>query len=512
MRAAGVVRRALKLVAVALAGFAVLAVVAVAYLRTQVTVRGPVLHAIAGLGGAQPSDAALGRLRLAPGFSAAIHAQGLGPARVLRFTASGDLLVSVTRHGKVLLLERDADGDGRADGVRTLLQGLDRPHGIDLADGWLYVAETGAVRRVRFDAAARVVSGAPDTVAALPAGGMHFTRTLRVGPDGALYVSAGSSCNVCIETDARATLLRVDPDTGEVRRYAEGLRNTVGFDWQPGTGALYGVDNGRDLLGDDYPPDELNHLVDGGFYGWPFWHADNRPDPEYGDHPAAAGRRPMAPAYAFGAHVAALSINFFAPDRAPPGFENAALVGQHGSWNRSELAGYRVSSLHWAADGRITERDFMVGFARDGQVSGRPVDVLPGPDGAVYVSDDYAGAVYRVAWDPDNAAPGPVFEPPRAPAAAAVPASAAMPAADRLSAAQRTDPRLAQGAALFDRHACASCHAPGAASVPLARLGARYSAAQLAALLQSPPASMPAPPLDAAERTALVAYLRAAFP
>ena len=147
MRTAGVVRRALKLIAVALAGFAVLALVAVAYLRTQVTVRGPVLHAIAGLGGAQPSDAALGSLRLAPGFSAAIHAQGLGPARVLRFTASGDLLVSITRHGKVLLLERDADGDGRADGVRTLLQGLDRPHGIDLADGWLYVAETGAVRR-----------------------------------------------------------------------------------------------------------------------------------------------------------------------------------------------------------------------------------------------------------------------------------------------------------------------------------------------------------------------------
>ncbi|GAB4354195.1 MAG: sorbosone dehydrogenase family protein [Immundisolibacter sp.] len=413
MRAAGIVRRALRLGVVVSAGFAALAVVAVGYLRTEVTVRDPVPHAVAGLGAAPSSDAVLGRLHLAPGFRATVYAQRLGPARVLRFTAGGDLLVSITRQGRVLLLERDADGDGRADGVRTLLNGLDRPHGIDVAGGWLYVAETGAVRRVRFDAAARAVGGELHTVATLPAGGMHFTRTLRVGPDGALYVSVGSSCNVCVETDARAALLRVDPTSGEVRRYAEGLRNTVGFDWQPGTGDLYGVDNGRDLLGDDYPPDELNRLVEGGFYGWPFWHADNRPDPEYGDHPAAAGRRPRAPAYAFGAHVAALSINFFPPDRSPPGFENAALVGQHGSWNRSELAGYRVSSLHWAADGRITERDFMVGFATDGQVSGRPVDALPGPDGAVYVSDDYAGAVYRVTWDAREAAPGPVFEPPR---------------------------------------------------------------------------------------------------
>jgi mono/diheme cytochrome c family protein len=154
----------------------------------------------------------------------------------------------------------------------------------------------------------------------------------------------------------------------------------------------------------------------------------------------------------------------------------------------------------------------MVGFARDGSVSGRPVDALPGPDGAVYVSDDYAGAVYRVAWDPAHAAPGPVFEPVVEPPQAPATTPAAVPAADRLSAAQRTHPLLAQGAALFDRHACASCHAPGASSVPLARLGARYSAVQLAALLQSPPASMPAPPLDEAERTALVAYLRAAFP
>ena len=482
--------------------------------KSRVTVRGPVLHAIAGIGGAQPTPERLSALRLAPGFTPSVYAEGLGPVRVLRFTGTGDLLVSVTRAGKILLVKRDADGDGRADGVRTLLDGLDRPHGIDLADGWLYFAETGAVRRVRFDAAAGAVSSVPQPVAVLAGGGMHFTRTLRVGPDRALYVSSGSSCNVCIETTARAAMLRVDPQTGVVTPYAGGLRNTVGFDWQPGSGALYGVDNGRDLLGDDVPPDELNRIVAGGFYGWPFWHGDNVPDPTYGSHAAAIGREPIAPAYAFGAHVAALSINFFAPDHAPPGFERAALVGQHGSWNRSTLSGYRVSSLHWAADGTISERDFVVGFVQAGTVTGRPVDALPGPDGAVYVSDDYAGAIYRVAWDPARAAPGPLFLPPHA--ARLRPSGRQLQdpvaARSRLDPAQRSDSVLARGAVLFDRHACASCHRAGAPGMELAGLGARYSAAALVALLETPPASMPVPPLDGSGRAALVAYLQAAFP
>lgn len=507
-------RRVLKIVAGTVGVLALLLALGLWYLTSQVTVRGPVLHAIAGIGGAKATPENLAGLRLAPSFTLAVYARDLGPARVLRFTPTGDLLVSVTRAGKVLLLERDADGDGSADGVCTLLEGLDRPHGIDLADGWLYVAETGAVRRVRFDAAARTINGPLEQIAALAGGGMHFTRTLRVGPDGALYVTAGSSCNVCIETTPRAAMLRVDPATGAVTPYAEGLRNTVGFDWQPGTGDLYSVDNGRDLLGDDYPPDELNRIVAGGFYGWPFWHADNVPDREFGSHPAAAGRQPIAPAYAFGAHVAALSINFFAPDRAPPGFERAALVGQHGSWNRSELSGYRVSSLHWAADGGITERDFLAGFAEGGTVTGRPVDALPGPDGAVYVSDDYAGAVYRITWDPARAAPGAPFTPPRA-SGVAVPAVDRAPAPsalDRLSASQRADATLARGAELFDRLACASCHRPGAPGMVLNTLGARYVQAGLVALLEAPPASMPAPAIDDADRAALAAYLQAAWP
>lgn len=484
------------------------------YASTRVTIRGPALHAIAGVGGTQPAAQRLAGLQLAPGFTLSVYAQDLGRPRVLRFTPAGDLLVSGTREGRILLLERDADGDGQADGVRTLLEGLDRPHGLDLADGWLYFAETGAVRRVRFDAAARAIQGAPETVAALTGGGMHFTRTLRVGPDGALYVTAGSSCNVCIEKDPRAAMLRIEPDGGAVEVYAEGLRNTVGFDWQPGSGALYGVDNGRDLQGDDFPPDELNRIVRGGFYGWPFWHGDNVPDPQWGDHPAAARREPIPPAYAFGAHVAALSVNFFDPARAPRGFEQAAVVGQHGSWNRSVLSGYRVSSLHWEADGRIVERDFAVGFVQDGEVIGRPVDALPGPDGAVYASDDYAGAVYRIAWDAERAAPGPVFVPPRAPG----PHQAAVQAVDtpadpltRLTDAQRGEPRLVRGAELYQVHDCANCHGRPGGARPLEGVGSRLGEAEIAALLAAPPASMPAPPVNEEARAALAAYVAAAF-
>jgi glucose/arabinose dehydrogenase len=510
-------RRMLRIAGWTLAVLGVLLAGLAWYASTRITIRGPALHAIAGVGGTQPDAQRLAGVRVPPGFTLGVYAQGLGRVRVLRFTPAGDLLVSATREGKVLLLERDADGDGRADGVRTLLEGLDRPHGLDLAGGWLYVAETGAVRRVRFDAGARALRGELETVATIPGGGMHFTRTLRVGPDGALYVTAGSSCNVCIEKDPRATMLRIEPERGMTEIYADGLRNTVGFDWQPGTGALYGVDNGRDLLGDDFPPDELNRIERGGFYGWPFWHGDNVPDPQWGDDAAAVGRKPIPPAYGFGAHVAALSVNFFDPDRAPPGFENAALVGQHGSWNRSVLSGYRVSSLHWEADGRIVERDFAVGFVQDGKVSGRPVDALPGPDGAAYVSDDYAGAVYRIAWDPERAAPGPVFAPPRAPGPNQAAVRTAPDGDDplvRLDEAQRREPLLVRGAELYHVHGCATCHTPGqtGSAQPLAGAGARLTQAQIEALLETPPASMPAPPVNAEGRAALAAYLRAAFP
>jgi glucose/arabinose dehydrogenase len=238
----------------------------------------------------------------------------------------------------------------------------------------------------------------------IPPGGNHWTRTIRFGPDGWLYMNVGSSCNVCREEDPqrRAAMLRFRPDGSDEQTFATGLRNTVGFDWQPGTGDLYGTDNGRDLLGDDFPPCELNRIVQGGFYGFPVANGDRVPDPDFGEGQGDRIAASIPPAHAFGAHTAPLGMRFVRGERVPPDYRGAALVALHGSWNRTEKSGYKVVSLHWAEDGTIDERDFLVGFEQDEDVIGRPADVVEGPDGAFYVSDDYAGVIWRVAWQGES--------------------------------------------------------------------------------------------------------------
>ncbi len=341
------------------------------------------------------------RVKVPEGFSIGIFAQGIANARFMRFTSAGDLLVSSPRESTVFLLERDTNGDGRADGMRPLLQDLDSPHGLDFHGGWLYVAETGAVRRVRYNALSRTTQGELETIVSdLPTGG-HWTRTVRFGPDGWMYVSIGSSCNVCIEDDKRrAAIVRYRPDgTGE-ELYATGLRNSVGFDWQPQTGALFATDNGRDHLGDDLPPCELNRVDRGGFYGWPYAHGDRVPDPKFGAGHEDRIRASTSPVHGFVAHSSPLGITFYRGSAFPSRYRGAAFVAQHGSWNRSRKSGYRVVLLEWdKTTGKIQESDFVQGFELKEDVVGRPVDVAVGPDGALYISDDYAGAVYRVSYD-----------------------------------------------------------------------------------------------------------------
>ncbi len=369
-------------------------------LPERYAVNAPLRQLIFGLGiDAPPEWAFNSRIRAADGFSVTLYAADLPHARLLRFTPAGDLLVSTPVSGRIVLLERDADGDGHPDGRRDLLEGLDRPHGLDLHEGWLYVAETGAVGRVRFDPETRRTSGAFErVVSGLPPGGNHWSRTLRFGPDGWMYVSIGSSCNVCEEKDPRrAAIVRYRPDGSDEEIFATGLRNAVGFDWRPATGELFATDNGRDLLGDEFPPCELNRIVQGGFYGWPSMNGDNVADPDFGANPPERSRGAIPPEHGFRAHNAPLGIAFVRGDLAPPSYRGVALVALHGSWNRTEKDGYKVVSVHWEPDGRIVERDFLVGFEIEGDVIGRPVDVAEGPDGAFYVSDDYAGAIYRVA-------------------------------------------------------------------------------------------------------------------
>ena len=340
------------------------------------------------------------RISLPEGFRLNIFADDLAGARMLEVTDRGDLLVSQPAAGTVVLLMRDDDADGRTDGRVELISGLDRPHGLDTHDGRLYVAEADAVGSIRFDSHARTTAGAyRHIVTGLPRGGNHWSRSVRIGPDNGIYVSVGSSCNVCIENDPRrGAILRFNRDGSGSEIFASGLRNTVGFDWRPGTGLLYGVDNGRDLLGDDFPPCELNVIERGGFYGWPFANGDKVPDPDLGAGRETEIRESVAPVHGFAAHTAPLGMSFVQGNRLPGNYRGALLVALHGSWNRSERQGYEVVSLHFREDGGILQRKFASGFEIDEDVIGRPVDVAEGGNGEIYISDDYSGRVYRVIY------------------------------------------------------------------------------------------------------------------
>ena len=340
------------------------------------------------------------RIILPQGFHINVFAEDLPGARMLEVTDSGDVLVSLPASGRVVLLQRDDADNGKSDGQIDLVSNLDRPHGLDIHEGWLFIAEADALGRIKFDSNNRTTAGDYERIVTeLPRGGNHWSRSVRIGPDGLIYVSVGSSCNVCIENDPRrAAILRFNLDGSGAEIFASGLRNTVGFDWRPDTGLLYGVDNGRDLLGDDFPPCELNIIERNGFYGWPYANGDRVPDPDLGDGRTAEIRGSIAPVHGFAAHTAPLGMTFLRNSGLPENYRQTLLVALHGSWNRSERQGYEVLSLHFRKDGGIVERKFASGFEIDEDVIGRPVDVAQGINGEIFISDDYTGMVYRVVY------------------------------------------------------------------------------------------------------------------
>lgn len=459
-------------------------------------VKGPILDFLTGKQIKAPSEATREqRFRLPEGFHIGLYAEGVNNARMMRMTGTGDLLVSSMRPGEVILLHRDDNGDSAADGRTVLLSGLDLPHGLALRDGYLYVAETGRIIRVPFDQAARTVGAIEVIFDGLPPGGNHRTRTIDFGPDGLLYVTVGSTCNVCIEDHPyRAAMVRMQPDGSDASLYATGLRNTVGFDWQPGTGRLYGTDNGRDLLGDDIPHCEINLIEEGQFYGWPFTFDDRVVDPDFGAGRETEIANSRVMVHGLGAHVAPLGIKFLSGTGLPEPYAGQALVALHGSWNRSELSGYKVVALEFGDDG-VSEMDFLTGFEHEGDVIGRPVDIEQGSDGSIYISDDYAGAIYRVTYGGARA-------------------SAVIPSKKETIELDTTSllPFAEVGEELFNQNACAVCHdpaeAPEGVQVKILKdLSARYQLDSLEALLNAPPSPMPRADLTDGERRALAAYL-----
>lgn len=447
------------------------------------------------------------RIRLPNGFYITTYAAGISGARMLRFTQNGDLLVSAPRQGKVVLVERGSTPAYSA-GQRTVLDDLTNPHGLALHEDWLYVAEETAIFRIRFDAASGKVNGSREYIARLPPDGRHWTRTIGIGPDDRLYVSVGSSCNVCIEEDLqRAAMTRYRLDGSDEQLYATGLRNTVGFAWHSASGELYATDNGRDLLGDDFPPCELNRIVEGGFYGWPYANGNRVPDPDYGAGNEAQIAASLPPVHGFGAHTAPLGITFYAANSFPERYRGAAFVAQHGSWNRSQKSGYKVVALFFDANDTVREEEFAGGFEVDDKVSVRPVDVAVGPDGALYVSDDYTGSIYRIGY---GSAPSPLAKRQEdAPTAPPVDPLAALSIQEREAA-------VARGKLLWERNSCASCHVAAADSAtqtivrPLKQLAGRYDVDSLARFLKTPQPPMPALPFSDDQRRDLAIYLLSA--
>jgi glucose/arabinose dehydrogenase len=345
-----------------------------------------------------PTDPA-GAVRLPPGFRIDVFARDLEHARALAVDPGGTLVVSVPRFGRVLALP-DEDGDGRAEPPLPVIEGLELPHGLAFHAGWLYVAETGRVIRVRYDRHARRAVGSPEVVVAdLPPRGAHWTRAIAFGPDGRLYVSVGSSCNVCQERDGRRGAISsyAADGTGE-HRFATGLRNAAGLAFRPGTGELWATVNGRDWLGDDRPAELVTRVVRGGFYGWPYCVFEGEravPDPELGSPERCTSV--ARPSLTYQAGSTPRGLAFYTGTQFPAEYRQNLFVALHGSWNRSAPTGYKVIRIRFDGDHPRAE-DFATGWLAGRTGWGRPADVAVGADGCLFVSDDVAGAVYRIRW------------------------------------------------------------------------------------------------------------------
>jgi glucose/arabinose dehydrogenase len=344
------------------------------------------------------SGQSLSQIKLPPGFSIELVAR-VPSARAMTWGDRGTLFVGSSAGSVYALTFAPPNAGGEAT-VHTIASGLGDPGGVAFRGGALYVSSVNRI--LRFDDIERRLQSPPQPVVVtdkLPSDAHHGRKFIAFGPDGKLYINVGAPCNVCEPDPERyAHIERMNADGSGREIVARGVRNSVGFDWDPRTKELWFTDNGRDLLGDDVPPDELNHVTKvPQHFGYPYCHGGDISDLEFGkQHPCSEF---VPPAQKLGPHVASLGMRFYTGTQFPAAFRNQIFIAEHGSWNRSQKIGYRVTLVRLDESGKaVAYEPFAEGWLQDGRVWGRPADVSVAPDGSLLVSDDLAGAIYRIRY------------------------------------------------------------------------------------------------------------------
>lgn len=348
----------------------------------------------------RPIDQELKNITLPAGFQIDVYADSVTNARAMCWGTKGTLFVGTRDEGVVHAL-RDTDADGMPDERHIVARGLNMPVGVAFKDGDLYISAVDRI--VKLIGIEERLQDPPAPVLVtdrFPDEEHHGWKYIAFGPDGALYVPVGAPCNICLSEDSIfATITRMAPDGNDLRIMAHGVRNTVGFDWHPETKELWFSENGRDWMGDDSPDCELNHLTqEGQHFGYPFCHAGNIADPEFGTERSC--NEFVAPVARLGPHVAPLGVRFYTGNMFPAKYRNALFIAEHGSWNRSTPLGYRVAVAFTGTDGTTTTEIFAEGWLDGARTTGRPVDVINAPDGSLLVSDDAADKIYRISFKP----------------------------------------------------------------------------------------------------------------
>ena len=350
---------------------------------------------------AEEAGLPLHRLNLPEGFTIKTFAEGIDEARSMALGDEGTLFVSTRKEKRVYAIQ-DTDGDFKADNVIVLDTTFNVPNGIAFRDGSLYVAEVN--RLLRFDDIEANLNNPPEPVVVYddyPTEFHHGWKYIAFGPDGKLYVPVGAPCNICESEDERfASITRMDPDGSNREIYARGVRNSVGFTWHPESGELWFTDNGRDMMGDDIPPCELNRVTEAGqHFGYPYCHGGTIKDPEFGDKYPCSDFVP--PAQNLGPHTAPLGVKFYTGQMFPEEYRGHAFIAEHGSWNRSSKIGYRISLVKIKDNEAVSYETFLDGWLDEAsqEVFGRPVDLLVLEDGSMLISDDYGDAIYRLSYE-----------------------------------------------------------------------------------------------------------------